>query len=100
MPIHWSYKSLPELSALSDAERKDVWKKATGQVYDQRQTSWVLLAVTVLFVIAGGELGSTFGNFFIGLVIGGVLAGLVSERFVFRSARSNVKKIIAGTGKS
>ena len=100
MPIHWSYKSLPELSALSDAERKEVWHKAVGQVYGRWQP---LLASTIMsssVVLVGGWLGSTFGNYFVGLVIGVGIAGAIAERIVFRIARSHLRKTIVRADKS
>lgn len=50
MPIHWSYKSLPELSALPAAERKDVWKKAVGHAYEHWQT-WLVLPLALILMI-------------------------------------------------
>jgi hypothetical protein len=100
MPIHWSYKSLPELAALSDAERKDVWKKAIWQAYEQWQT---LLASAIVFapmVFLGSWLGSRFGHDFIGMIAGGALASAIVERIVFRIARSYLKEIVARTDKS
>jgi uncharacterized membrane protein YccC len=97
MPIHWSHKGLPELSALSDVERKDVWKKAIGQAYERWQT-WLASAIVFILVMpAGGWLGSRFENTFIGMMIGGVLASAITERIVFQTARSHLKKTIART---
>jgi len=94
MPIHWSYKSLPELAALSDAERKDVWKKAIWQAYGHWQTWLASAIVFILMWFVGLCLGSMFGHDFIGMIAGLVLASAISERVVFRMARSHLKKII------
>ena len=95
MPIHWSYKSLPELSALPDAERKAVWKKAVWQAFEQWQTLLANAIVFILMALVGNWLGSTFGNTFIGMAIGTGLACAITERIVFQIARSHLKKIIA-----
>ena len=94
MPIHWSYKTLPELSALPATERKDVWKKAYSQAFEHWQT-WLVLAVAyslVAPVIAW--LGSRFGYDLIGTMIGILIASAINERIVFRIARSFLKKTI------
>jgi hypothetical protein len=90
MPIHWSYKSLPELAALSDAERKDVWKKANWQAYEQWQTWLATAIVFALMVFLGRWLGSTFGHDFIGMIAGGVLASamLIGSCFELRDRAS------------
>jgi hypothetical protein len=98
MPIHWSYKSLPELSALSDAERKDVWKKAIWQAYAQWQTLLASAIVFALTVFLGSWLGSTFGHDFIGMIAGAAIASAIVDRIVFRIARSQLTRIIARTG--
>ena len=97
MPIHWSYKSLPELAALSDAERKDVWKKANWQAYEHWQTWLATAIVFALMVFLGRWLGSTFGHDFIGMIAGVVLASAIVDRIMFRIARSHLKRIIART---
>jgi hypothetical protein len=94
MPIHWSYKSLPELSALSAAERKDVWKKAVGRAYGRWQTWLVLPLAFIPMTLVGSWLGSTFGHDFIGMMIGVVIASEINVRIVFRIARSYLKKTI------
>jgi hypothetical protein len=100
MPIHWSYKSLPELSALSDAERKDVWKKAIWQAYEQWQTLLGSAIVFILMVPVGHWLGSMFGYDFIGMMGGVVLASAIVDRIVFRIARSCLRKTIVRADKS
>jgi len=97
MPIHWSYKNLPELAALSDAERRDVWKKAIWQAYEQWQTLLASAIVFALMVFLGSWLGSMFGNDFIGMMAGIVPACAIVDRIVFRIARSRLKGIIART---
>jgi hypothetical protein len=97
MPIHWSYRSLPELAALSDAKRKDVWKKAIRQAYEQWQTLLASVIVFALMVFLGRWLGSMFGNGFIGMIAGTVPASAIVDRIVFRIARSHLKRIIACT---
>ena len=97
MPIHWSYKSLPELSGLTDAERKDVWKKATDQAYRQWQTFLTLLAVSVAIPFVADPLGSLLGSYLVGLGIALGVACVVSERIMFRITRSHLRKIIART---
>ncbi len=97
MPIYWSYKRLPELSALSDAERKDLWKQAVGQAYERWQT-WLVSPILIgptMFV--GQWLGSAFGHDRIGLLIGLVLATPIAAQIMFRIARSHLKRIIART---
>jgi hypothetical protein len=100
MPIHWSYKSLPELSALSDAERKEVWQKAVGQAYGRWQTLLASMIMSSSVVLVGGWLGSTLGNYFVGLVIGTGIACAINVRIVFRTARSCLRKIIVRADKS
>ena len=97
MPIHWSYKSLPELSALSDAERKEVWQKAVGQAYGRWQTLLASIIVSCSGVLVGGWLGSMSGNYYVGLVIGAAIAVAIMVRVVFRIARSHLTRIIART---
>jgi hypothetical protein len=99
MPIHWSYKSLPEISGLSDAERKDVWKKATDQAYGQWQTLLAMLIVCVPIPFVADPLGSMFGSYFLGLVVAAGIACVASERIVFQITRSHLRKIIARTDK-
>ena len=99
MPIHWSYKSLPELSALPAAERKDVWKKATDQAYGRWQNFLALLAVSVAIPFVADPLGSMLGSYLVGLGIALGVACVVSERIMFRSTRSHLRKIIARTDK-
>lgn len=86
MPIQWSYKSLPELAALPAAERKSVWKKAIWRAYEHWQTWLASAIVYILLWFAGIWLGSTFGHDFIGMIVGLALAGVISERLVFRCA--------------
>lgn len=97
MPIHWSYKSLPELSGLSDAERKDAWKKATGQAYGQWQTLLAMVVVSVPIPFVAAPLGSIFGSYFVGLAVALGVGCVLSERIVFHIARSHLRKIIART---
>ena len=97
MPIHWSYKSLPELSALPAAEHKDVWKKAIWQAYEHWQTWLASAIVFILMWFVGLCLGSTFGHDFIGMMAGLVLASAIVGRIVFRIARAPLKRIIART---
>jgi hypothetical protein len=97
MPIHWSYKSLPELSGLTDAERKDVWKKATDQAYGQRQTFVAMVIVAVLMPLVADPLGSMLGSYFAGLLVAVGIGCVLSERIVFRITRSHLRKIIART---
>ena len=97
MPIHWSYKSLPELAALPAAERKDVWKKAIWRAYEHWQTWLASAIVFILMWFVGICLGSTFGHDFIGMIVGLVLASAISERVVFRIVRSHLKRIVACT---
>ena len=99
MPIHWSYNSLPELSASSDAERKDVWKKATDQTYGQWQTLMAMVIVTVPIPFVADALGSIFGGYFVGLVVAAGIGCVVSERMVFQITRSHLRKIIERTDK-
>jgi hypothetical protein len=91
----WSYKSLPELSALPAAERKDVWKKAVGHAYEQWQTFLVYPSAFILVMPVSYWLGLTFGHDFIGIMTGIMIAGAINERIVFRIARPHLKKIIA-----
>ena len=99
MPIHWSYKSLPELSGLSEAERKDVWKKATDQTYGQWQTLLAMVIVSVPILFIADPLGSMFGSYFVGLVVAVGVGCILSERIVFQISRSHLRKIIARTDK-
>lgn len=100
MLIHWSYKSLPELSALSDAERKAVWKKATRQAREQWQTLLAVTIVSVSMLYVGDWLGSRFGEYFLGLVIAGAIATVICERIIFRTARSYLKETIGRSDKA
>src|SRR5215471_10754239 len=95
MPLHWSYKSLPELSALRDAERTDAWKKATREAYGQRQSFLAMVIVPFVMAMGGSWLGSMFGSSFLGLLIGIWLGAAIAYRIVFRIARSCLKKTLA-----
>ena len=97
MPIHWSYKSLPELTDLADAERKNVWKKANRQAYEHWQTWLASAIVFALMVLLGHWLGSMFGHDFIGTIVGVALASAIVDRIVFRIARSHLERIITQT---
>lgn len=99
MPIHWSYKSLPELSALSAAERKEVWKKAYSQAYEHWQT-WLMLPIAFILVAPViSWLGSMLGHDLIGTMTGILLATAINERILFRVARSCLTKTIARADK-
>jgi uncharacterized membrane protein YedE/YeeE len=100
MPIHWSYKSLPELSALSDAERKEVWEKAVGQAYGRWQTLVAMWIIASSAVLVGGWLGSTFGHYFVGLAIGVGIGSAITVRVVFRIARSCLRTTVVRADKS
>jgi hypothetical protein len=77
MPIYWSYKRLPELSALPDAERKDVWRKPVQRAYE-RWESWLVLPIAFIVMYPiGSWLGSTIGNDFVGFMIPLVVAGAI-----------------------
>ena len=97
MPIHWSYKSLPELSGLSDTERKDLWKKATDQAYGQWQTLLAMVVVAIPIPFVADPLGSMFRSYVVGLVVAVGVGCVLSERIVFQIARSHLRKIIART---
>jgi hypothetical protein len=99
MPIHWSYKSLPELSALPAAERKDAWKKANWQAYEHWQTWLVLLIAYILVAPVISWLGSKFGHDLIGTMTGILIASAINERILFRIARSYLKKTITRADK-
>jgi hypothetical protein len=89
MPIHLSYKSLPELSALSGAERKRIWRAAVSKAFEHWQVQAGFL-LTIPLMLAGYWLGSMIGHEYIGALIGGVIASGISERIVFRAARSHL----------
>jgi hypothetical protein len=97
MPIHWSYKSLPELSALPAAERKDVWKRAVWQAYAHWQTWLVFPIAFILVVPVTYWAGLMLGYDSIGIVIGGTIASAIYGRVLFHIARSCLETIIART---
>jgi hypothetical protein len=99
MPIHWSYRSLPELSALPAVERKDVWKKAIWQAYEHWQTWLVFPIAFILVAPVISWLGSMLGHGLIGAMTGILIASAISERIVFRIARSYLKKTITRADK-
>jgi len=99
MPIYWSYKSLPELSALPAAEHKEVWKKAVWHVYGYWQTWLVLPLALVPIMLIGSWLGSMVGHDVIGTVIGAAIGGAIYERIVLEMARSYLKKTVARADK-
>jgi uncharacterized membrane protein YccC len=47
----------------------------------------------------GDWLGSRFGNYFVGVVIAGVIATVICERIMFRTARSYLKETIERSDK-
>lgn len=99
MPIYWSYKRLPELSALPDAERKEVWRKAVQRAYERWESWLVMPIVFILLYPIGSWLGSTIGNDFVGFMTPILVAGAISVQVVFRIARSNLKAIMERTDK-
>jgi hypothetical protein len=95
MAIHWSYKSLPELSALSDGERKEAWKKAVWRAYERWQLWLATAIVWLLVVIVCFWIGSTVGHEFVGLVVASGLSSAITDRIIFRVARSHLKATVA-----
>jgi hypothetical protein len=95
MPIYWTYKNLPELSALSDAERKVVWRRAVRQAFESWQT-WASAALIIPLVFIGAWIGASIGHESIGMAIGAGLSGGITERVVFRIARSCLKTTHSG----
>jgi hypothetical protein len=87
MPIHWSYKSIPELAPLSDAERDDIWHTASSRAR-RRWETWASAIVIALFAAGGAKLGLSFDHLYAGTIAGAALGGLVHERIVFQITRS------------
>ena len=54
MPIYWSYKSIPELAALSDVERNDIWHTASSRAH-RRWETWASSVVIALFAAGGAR---------------------------------------------
>lgn len=86
MRIHWSYKSLPELSALSDAERRAAWRRAVWKAYDHWQT-WVSLLLTGPWILIGRWIGSSVGHQEIEMLIRCAISAAINNRVIFRFAR-------------
>jgi predicted lysophospholipase L1 biosynthesis ABC-type transport system permease subunit len=95
MPIHWSYKSLPELSTLPAAERKEVWKRAVWRAAERWQTWLVFPIAFILVVPVTCWLGLMFGDYLLGIAAGGIIASAIYGRVVFHIARWQLKTIIS-----
>jgi hypothetical protein len=89
MRFYWSYKSLPELSALPEAERWAAWRRAHRQAYEHWQT-WAGNLTLIPLVWGGWWLGSLVGHEEIGGIIGALISCAISTQVVFRMARSHL----------
>ena len=69
MRFYWSYKSLPELSALPEAERRAVWRRAVRQTNERWQT-WAVYVLLIPVIPAGRWTGSLVGHEEIGTAVG------------------------------
>ena len=52
MRWHWSYKSLPELAGLPDAERRQVWERAGRRAF-RRPVVWLAVLGQAAVVLVG-----------------------------------------------
>ncbi len=87
MRFYWSYKSLPELSALPVAERRAAWWRAVWQAKERWQT-WAAYLLFIPLVFAGRWIGSLVGHEEIGAAVGVLISVTISGQVVFRMARS------------
>ena len=87
MRFYWSYKNLPELSALPVAERRAVWRRAVWQANERWQT-WVAYLLFIPLVFAGHRIGLLVGHEEIGATIAILISVTISGQVVFRIARS------------
>ncbi len=87
MRLWWSYKSVPELSAFPENERKQVWAAANWQAYERWQ-SWASLIAVPLCVWGGSEFDSLLGYQNIWSIVGAGFGGLIHGCVVFWVARS------------
>ena len=87
MRFYWSYKNLPELSALQAAEQRAAWRRAHWQAHESWQP-WVVYLLCFSFPLVGWWIGALIGHEEIGTAIGFVIAAMVSGQIVFRMVRS------------
>jgi hypothetical protein len=87
MRFYWSYKNLPELSALTVAERCAAWRRTVWQA-NERWQAWVAYLLFIPLVFAGHRLGLLVGHEEIGATVGILISVTISRQVVFRIARS------------
>jgi hypothetical protein len=85
--FYWSYKNLPELSALPVDERRVAWRRAVWRAWERWQT-WAAYLLFVPLVLGSWWIGLLVGHEEIGGIVGLLIAVTISQQVVFRIARS------------
>jgi hypothetical protein len=93
MRLHWSYSNMPELTELSDSERRHVVGRAWFWAH-RRWPPWVGLAGVALAGAAGRALGSAIGHEAAGEMIGTIVGALIYVQIVVEVARSVVRDAV------
>jgi hypothetical protein len=94
MQIYWPLKSIPELSELSPAERRRMWRAAYWKTYRHWQT-WVSLAGIGFFTAVGGHLGSLIDSQIVGVAIGAGFGGFIFAQVTTEFARPYLRTFAA-----
>ena len=93
MRLHWSYSDMPELTELSDTERRHVLGRAWLWAHG-RWPAWVGLLGIALSGGAGSSLGSAIGHERVGEMIGTIVGALIYAQIVVEVARSVVREAV------
>ena len=93
MRLHWSYSDMPELTELSDSERRHVVRWAWFWAH-RRWPTWVGLVGIAVAGVAGRALGSAIGHEGAGELLGTIVGALIYVQIVIEVARSVVREAV------
>jgi hypothetical protein len=108
MKIYWSLESIPELSGLTEEERKKIWRSCRWKIF-QHPPVYLALVIFGICPIIGHWLGLTLSSlwsleaipsmvitllgFGIGIGVGGFIYGQISTIYIRPYMRKKIAKI-------
>jgi dolichol kinase len=93
MKIYWTLSSVPELAALPQSERKQIWRSAYLKSFRNKYT-WLGLLICGVCAGLGSLIGDQFHHGIIGAGVGGGIGGFISGQISTRTALPFIRMAI------